>query len=73
MPAARAQFEKATPNRCRVREPRDLSAKAVTAPYSDQEIELFALRLGLALSKPGAFDSISERIDALMKRARPTR
>jgi hypothetical protein len=72
MPAARAQIEKAAANRCRVREPREIPAK-LTAPYTDEEIELFAFRLGVALSKPGAFDPICDRIDELLKKARVRR
>lgn len=71
MPAARAQLEKAVPKqRCRLRE---TAERPMVAPYTDEQIELFALRLAAALCKPGAFDPICDRIDDLLKKARVRR
>jgi hypothetical protein len=68
MPAAHAQIES---KRCRV--PREISTPKSELPYSDEQLEQFTLELAAALSKPGAFDPIFDRIDELLKKARARR
>ena len=69
MPAVPAQIEKTLPKRCSLRE--TVAPRKSAVPYTEAEIELFALRLAIALSRPGAFDAYSNRIDALLKKTRP--
>jgi hypothetical protein len=73
MPAANVQLERAASKRCRIREASERKPSPAAMPYSEEEIELFALRLGWALSRPGAIERISDRIDELLQKARKGR
>ena len=55
---------------CR-RLPRDLEL-SVKSPYTDEQIDRFCAAVAGAVGRPGAFQDMIERIDALLAKASPS-